>query len=341
MSDNLPATGTAGAVPPPDAPHEVSQPLTPEYERTALARARENERELAPLTYGAPVQHPPAGTAVPSTGGVGEATQAASEGKLDPFYQRMREGGQMPPAVDTAAASSGQPAGQPIKKILRRNRPPVEGSHAGPSGDRAGGADPGVGHVAPAPGTPVVADPLAPIDLSHMPAASNSDSPTRGIPRNLPTDPGKAITGGFGDAAALQYYALDGGELKTLVEQLMDDVHARLQNDLRFNEAITYPQVTARVVIEIAGFATDSAFTVEKILPSTHPARATNPLEFARSVADEVCFVVVAEMRETDDQGQSVTPPDAVRQELGLPRPQKHWVRDAGGRPVTMVDRRT
>lgn len=367
MSDTLSATGAAGAVPPPDAPHEVSQPLTAHagaiapavnprtlepYAReewhtmSPIERARHNERTLEPLHYGSPAAQPPAGTVGPTTGGVGEATRAAAEGQLDPFYANLRAQGKEPAATPAPAAPAALP-GQPIRRILRRtSRPPVEVSDASVRAP----ADPGDAGVHPAPVAasaliaPTPADPLAPIDLSihpeaeTQPAWSNTDSPSRGQPR-LPVDPGKAITGGFGDAAALQYFALDGTELRTLVEQLMDEVHARIQNDLRFNEALCYPQVSARVVVEISGFANDTAFTIDRVLPSAHPARATNPVEFARTVADEIVFVLVAERRETDDAGNSVTPPDQTRRELGLVGPRKQAVRLAGGN-ATWVDKR-
>ena len=170
----------------------------------------------------------------------------------------------------------------------------------------------------------------APVDLALFPAASSTDSPARGIPRHAPRE-GLVITGGFGDHAVLQYFALTGAELRVLVEALMDDVHGRIQNDLRFNEAIVYPQVTARVVIEITGFASDTGFLVDKVLPPTHEARTRTPTEIARDVADEVCFVVLSERRETDDAGNSVAPPDQVRQDLGLARPGKHVIRAANG----------
>lgn len=330
--DKLPAAG-ALETPPANAPSEVSQPLglnaggiapatnprtgepyaTEAWHTMSPAdRARHNERELAPLTW----------NTLPKTGGVAEAVEAAGEGKIDPFYQRLREG---------VAVVDGQ-------RILRRatGRPPVPVLADSPDAEAIPDDIPTTkGGLTPDDDLPrsmvaIPADPTAPIDDSIYPAGSNSDSPSRGIPRGT-IDPGKAVTGGFGDQASLQYFALDGRELLALVESLMDELHARIQNDLRFNEAICYPQVSVRVAIEVTGFAQDQGFMVDTCLPAAHEARTKTPLDIARSVADEVCFVVLAERRETDDQGNSLLPPDAVRQALGLARPGKRIVKGLGG----------
>src|SRR5262252_3924111 len=47
--------------------------------------------------------------------------------------------------------------------------------------------------------TPAMTETPVPVeDRSHQPAASSTDSPSRGVPRPI-TDTGKQITGGFGD----------------------------------------------------------------------------------------------------------------------------------------------
>ena len=64
-------------------------------------------------------------------------------------------------------------------------------------------ADVGVGAQAQAQ---QIAPPLlAPIQ-PHQRAASDTDSPSRGVPA-FPTDPGKQITGGFGDQLATAFEA--------------------------------------------------------------------------------------------------------------------------------------
>lgn len=355
MAKNLPATGQVGVAPPPGAPVETSQPLTAEagaiveavnprtgesyatedwHRMSPTARARHNERTLEPLKH----------ITQPKVGGVAEAVDAVAKAKLNPFYARMKV------AEPDRAADAGGPETVPptaARRILRRAsgvaRPPVvlataEAESAEPAEsvpapspsvpqahDRSGEVD-----QPPAVLDPAAVDPFAPVDLNVYPAGSNTDSPSRGVVR-LPIDQGKAITGGFGDQAALEYFALTGPELLVLVETLMDEVHARLVNDLRFSEALTYPQVTARVAIEISGFATDHAFVIDKVLPAAHEARTRTPTEIAREVADQVCFVVLAERRETDDQGNAVEAPDALRRAMELPRPGKRQVRGPGG----------
>jgi hypothetical protein len=138
MADHIPATGQIGAVPPPGAPVEVSQPLTAEagaiveavnprtgesyatedwHRMSPAARARHNERTLEPLHY----------ITQPKAGGVAEAVDAVAESKMDPFYQRLKT------AVEPdRVAGAGGPGSVPptaARRILRRAtgvaRPPV------------------------------------------------------------------------------------------------------------------------------------------------------------------------------------------------------------------------
>jgi hypothetical protein len=382
MSENLPPTARPAAAPPPGAPAETTQalganagaiveainPRTGEsyatedwHTMTPAQRARHNERELKPLTYTGPGDVGPRDSAptdnkdgLPKTGGVAESVKAAAEGRLDPFFERLKQ-----ERLAVASGAAGQPVShstsepaQTIRRIKRIPRPAV------PDGPSAAGMVQELNDVtmeevrrgeaqdlarvtsSGQPDAPVgPPDPFAPVDLSVYPAASDSDTPSKGIPRdNIARGrPGLEVTGAFGDAASLQYYALNGAELRVLVEQLMDEIHARIQNDLRFNEALCYPQVTARVVVEITGFAHDADFLVDKVLPPGHPARSKTPLDVARQVADEVCFVVVSERQETDADGNAVLAPDAMRQELELPRPGKRTIVGPGG-VTQMVD---
>ncbi len=175
-----------------------------------------------------------------------------------------------------------------------------------------------------------------PIDLRRThPAASDTEDPARGQPR-LPIRPDKAITGGFADQAALQYFALDGRELGLLVQDMLVELHQRIDNDLRFNEAAVYPRVAVKCVVEVTGFNEDYGFTVEKIIPDAFtragdPAIVQTPLDLARRVADEVVFVLIAAKAETDANGDPLDPPDKIRVELNLRRPRKHVVIGPGG----------
>ena len=166
-------------------------------------------------------------------------------------------------------------------------------------------------------------------DVPYQPAASNTDTPSRGQPAPI-VDPGKRITGGFGDAVDAQYFPLDGSELLTLVKALMISLMDQLDHDLRFTLATCYPRVAARVNVEISCFATDQSFQVVRVLP---PHEKT-PIEIARQYADEVIFIVTAERVEMDAAGQSISPPNATRLELGLTVPAKTTIQTPGGRMV-------
>lgn len=238
---NIPVDGSFGA-PPPNAPREHAQPLDQNIVAEQLARARANERTLAPLNS--------------------------------------------PGAV---------PAPQPTK-------PPS------------------------APTDFVVPDVSNP-----MPAGSNSDSPSRGIPRPI-DDPGKAITGGFGHAGEAQYYPLNGQELLELVRHLMDQLNGRIENDLRFHMAVTYPRIRARVVIEVEGYAEAGNFSIEKIDAS----QEKTPIAVARQHGDKIAFAIVEMRQEFSDTGQAEDPPDRLRDELGLEKPRKQMVQ--AGASKIMVD---
>src|SRR6185295_6456080 len=84
-------------------------------------------------------------------------------------------------------------------------------------------------------------------ERKRMPAASDTDSPARGLLPTLVPPKGDKFEGiergGFGDMGEAQYFPLSGDELKELVFDLMDKVHGEIQNDLRFSLALTYPCV--------------------------------------------------------------------------------------------------
>lgn len=159
-----------------------------------------------------------------------------------------------------------------------------------------------------------------PADRSHQPAASQTDSPSRGIPQPI-ADPGKVITGGFGDAGEAQYYPLDGSELKELVRHLMDELNSRIEDDLRFHIAITYPRIRARVIIEVEGYAQEHGFQIQREI-----AREKTPVEIARLHGDQVVFALVALRQEFDQEGTAENPPDRMRDELQIPKPRKQYV---------------
>lgn len=258
---NLPAEGRIGVPPPADAPREVSQPLSPAALSEMQSRARQNERELAPL-------RPVGGAPIDAPGASGEV--------LAPL--------------------------------------PVQ----------------------PAPGY------VQTVPKTEYPAASNSESPTRGLPGTAPIPAARStvpigISGGFGSAGDAEYFPLDGREALTLAMQLFDELSARLQNDLRFSMAVTYPRLSMKLQLVIEGEADDQAFTIEKVLPP-HGKWDRTPIEVAKQNGDSVVFVVTALRREFDEEGNVQTPADGMRDELGLRKPRKHSVGSGIGKSIVDVE---
>lgn len=301
-----PVTGGMGSAPPPANPVEVT---------AGVIRGTEAPSELAQPLSDALVADQ-------------LAKAAANERTLQPLafaanavVQAAASGGQ--PAVTAAEALSTQ--GRRIRQVSR-NRAGGSAVDEMPAGDAR-------------PPVPTISDLSAgavnplPTAEPWQPAASQTDTPSRGLPRNLSTDPGKQITGGFGDVTDAQYFPLDGAELRELVNALMDDIHARLQDDLRFTIAICYPRVRARVEVIIEAFVVDQGFTIPRVAV---PHEKT-PIAIARQHGDEIVFAVVAERVEMSADGQSVSPPNATRLELGLPVPRKQAVQTPTGRMLVDI----
>lgn len=305
-----------------------------------------------------------------TTGGVAEATIAAQTGKLDPFYARLEAdhsaAGEGAPhrVVDQSQV---QPAGLPAtsgSRILRRrprvappsavataqvpvSAPPPVDVAAASQGDNGEvevvlGTGAAAGFNPPADDAPplsaeeidanAAAAELAEIQKTH-PAASNTDSPSRGMPRRDPRA-GLDIKGGWGDAnAGAQYFALSGDDLKTIAQQMLLELHDRIDNDLRFSIALVYPRVSVRATLHIHGFAGGpQSFEIERVRPAdvAGPGGSPSPESVAAALADEVVFTLIAERREVDDEGDSVAAPDQLRNEFGIQRPGKHVVSGAG-----------
>lgn len=180
--------------------------------------------------------------------------------------------------------------------------------------------------VAPAP-APVVAPPAPPARVIH-PAGSDTDSPSRGIPRPI-DDPGKAITGGFGTLGEAQYFPLDGTELKALVRKLLGAADRVIENDLRFSIAVTYPRVTVRVKIEVEGYAESAQFSIERM-----EMHDKTPEDVAAERAQPVHFEVSYQRREFDEAGEPENPPDRLRDEMGIQKPRKQFVQAGAQRMI-------
>lgn len=165
----------------------------------------------------------------------------------------------------------------------------------------------------------------------YQPAASDSDSPARGVPKPI-DDEGKRITGGFGDPIEAQYIPLSGDELAAVVGRQLDEIKARLEDDLRFSMAVTYPRVRARVIVQVEAYA-QAGFEIVKLAPE----HTKTPLQLARERADEVVFVLVSEREEMTDAGESVTPPNAMRTDAGLAIPGKRQIETPAGRMLVDI----
>ena len=271
---------------PPNAPREVSQPLTAEALQAMQDAAAAHERELPPF-------NPPA-------------------------VQRQ--------AADAAALATGQPV--PVRpeeaKLHRPNRPapattPVE------TIDRVADA----GTVSQRLAAVLTPRPERDPNEPFQPAASNTDSPSRGIPQPI-LDPGKRITGGFGvpGVGATQYFPLDGYELRQLVERLCDRLKSRVADDLRFMRAMTYPRAFVRLDLTVECWG---AALQHHDIPVVEAPHDKTPIEIAREYADEVLFVLREQRREFDDAGTPETPANAIREEISAPIPYKQPIHTSAG----------
>lgn len=322
--------------PPPDAPQQVtlagSERATPEQ----IAAARANERELAPF---APKPMTPAQIKALIGKDVSTIVETPS------------------PRVQT---SSIKPVDQPLTSKLRRVvRPAVATEAQKPveppmivltDADRSTvtvEVDPLTSPMTPRTTAVIteIEDPTAsapepaplPPPLPHQKAASDTDTPSRGIPTAI-ADPNKQITGGFGvpGEGPADYFPLDGTELRAVVERLLTDLHTRIQDDLRFSIACTYPRVSARVEIVIDAYGMDKPMVIPRVA-KPHDKTA---LESARQHAQEICFVVNAEVVEMTSEGQSITPPNQMRLDVGLEVPHKQAVQTPSGARI-WIDRST
>lgn len=304
---NLPAEGHAGQRPPAGADLTPAQPLRPDagtivdvhgVAHRPIDKARANERELAPLTYKDSIQQ--AAAELAGTVAVPSVVQAV-------------------PVVQAAVV-----AAKPVIVV---------------------------------PTTSKAADPT-------QPAASNTDTPSRGIPGTAFSPhrtPGKdplRVEGGFGSGSG-EYFALDGTEMKVCLQQLLEDVLGHAENDHRVvgMTALTTAEVSLiavltadtedqKVTITARGENTvrgDLVATITAVCDRFHADLQTDMrLQMAcaypqygatltltvKAHAADPGFTIVKHRREFDEAGEPETPPDALREELGLPVP---------GRQITMA----
>ena len=291
-----PVEGSAGAVPPPHAPRETTQPLQPGAVKDMLAKAIANEKELKPLHFGP------------------GPTPAQIPTKPSPVIQPRPVDPTAPPRPASLKPSDAVP-GDPV---------PVDAGPADRVDSTASAADPaGPDTRVPTPtDTPDTPEALSAEFLKEHPAASNTDTPARGIPKVQPPD--KAITGGFGHEPS-QYFALDGTEVRAVAEKLLDSIRDQMAHDLRFGIACCYPQVLITATITITG--------------SGHEA-PTNDVDHTVTAENTVALRPTTETLLTltafavdDDQ----TPADALRDKAGLKKPRKQLVTTSMGKTFADV----
>lgn len=299
--DQLPAEGHAGLRPPAGADLTPTQPLTADagtiidtdgYAHRPLDKARANERELQPLTYKDSVQ------------------QAAAE------------------LAGTVAVPGVVQAVPQVKAAVVAAKPPVV-----------------------APVTSKAPDPT-------QPAASNTDSPSRGIPGTAHSphrNPKRApltVEGGFGSGSG-EYFALDGTEMKACLNQLLEEILGQAENDHRVvgMAALTTAEVTLQAILRadtddqtvtmdrggvnlntdgnLVALITDVCDALHRDLQTdmrlqmswAYPQYGATLTLTVKAHAADPGFTLVKHRREFDEAGDPETPPDALREELGLPVP--------------------
>ncbi len=349
-----PITGQVGTPPPPGAPIETAQPLSPAAVADAVRKASVNATELPAFA--------PKGDVTPAVARAREVDALnASARRQRPPVAPSAPGAiiltDAPPVVDPLAALADKPTIlQSMGQAVLAAQAAVDASeptavapplHAPAPEPNNAATDAAAPPVVDAPGPPPVTadqilDPPPALEPHHavnsklgeaarnllssrartaQPAASNTDSPSRGVP-NAVADPGKRITGGFGESMDQQYFPLDGNELREVILGLMDKLVAQLQNDLRFSMAMVYPRVSATVSVNVVGYTHETDFTIPK--RAEHLRTSPEVCEAVGAVPVEI--TLENNIAEFSEDGQSLTPPNTMRRELGLQVPKKQRV---------------
>jgi hypothetical protein len=301
MSQDKTPTGTF-ALPPVGAPHEVAEGAGQFSEADIRARRAAADQRAAEI-------------AAESAGGEARTNYARPDGQSPRLPDRLRVPAR--PDIDltvshgdvsAAAQATYEAAVQEMARL-----------------DETLSADLAVGPASAATPAP-----------RHMPAASDTDTPSRGQPRAI-ADPGKQITGGFGDLGQAQYYPLDGSEARVLICDMLDKLKIQLQNDLRFSMAVTYARLQALITIDMRAWAQEPVIIQKLVAPVGAVAGAT-PVEVAEAAGFQPIDMVLTETTvEMTDEGESVLPPNAIREGLGMVVPRKQIVPTPGGKQFVDV----
>jgi hypothetical protein len=341
--------GTFGA-PPPGAPQEVTVPGSERPTREQIQQARANEQELAPYAPKHLSDEAMAAMLGKTVAEIQAQKAAIAEGRhpqanlrqpqlVDPQGKPVTSGVK-PPDVPRRPRGRPRHDGQPPiqrKQPTEAAEPVIESAPdseadaplaAIDSDSVAGDADLGGDAAIPESGAGQRQAPV-PATAPYHPAASDTDSPSRGLPKAV-ADPGKKITGGFGDLGEAQYFPLTGLEAGVKAEDLLDKMHAQIKNDLRFSIAATYPRMSMELTLTVTAYGMEQTHQIRKVMvPYTR-----TPLEVAQENADEVVFVIVKDHQEFSKAGESLNPPDKTRMELGMEVPRKRAVSTPGGKMI-------
>lgn len=271
-------------------------------------------------------------TNIPATGEFGAAPPDAARETTEPL--QVDAG-----AIVVHDPRTKQPTGEVIDPIARAQanerelkpltyeNPAAPPSQSVVSGKTVNGLDPFYAEEAKRKAALAAAEPER-----TMPAMSNTDSPSRGLPGTAPVPAARktkpiGVTGGFGDAGEAQYFPLTGPELMELTRALLDKLNDRITNDLRFSLAITYPRIAVKLQLIVEGEVDDQGFDVTYV-----DTKDQTPLDVAKQHGQSVVFVLTEERREFTVDGEVDSPPDAIRKELGMVRPHKQLVQTGSGR---------
>lgn len=310
--------GVMGATPPPDAPKETTQPLQP---------------DAGGIVVYDPVTQQPTGEVVTPA-----QRAAANEKPLAPFNPKRST--LTPEQINAQLKAMGLPPVQPATTLpvppVATPAPPAEGSTEALISDVFGEDLPPDMQAPPVDPVAAILEPPPPLseeDRARMPAASDTDTPSKGLLPTLTPPTGDKFEGiargGFSSLDDGQYFPITGDELKTLVGQMLTALKDQIQNDLRFSMALTYPRLRATLELRVEGHVedADSGFTINKVRGPKH----TTPLEVARKRSKAVVFVLDEVRQEFTPAGEVDTPPDAMRADLGLVIPHKQLLQGERG----------
>jgi len=312
--------------PPPGAPREVSSPLSISEADIEAARARalaRVEERLAGAEGGGRAEGQTSLSSAPRVAGSTDRENMAGLGPDAEGCAEAQGGGgadrlTLPMEQPADAEGNGQPA-----RPDGPSGPSLGTERAGRSGHAPVRPAPTILGQAPQP-EPEPVEPSALDDLTDAfkathPAASTTDSPSRGIPQPV-GDPGKQITGGWGpQGSGSEYFALDGSELKAIVLALAARLQQALDGDLRFGLSVVYPQVKVSLSLTVDGRSPEGR---DLDLPGNEKI----DLNWSRILA------LRAEVEDNED-----SPAGKIRDDFQIRGPQKQVIRAGAARLLVDV----